>query len=922
MTAFSLIATIVLGGWLLALVLGITLVKARRDLSKARVQSRRRENSVESCPTGKDAVAQNLIVVRLELQRMGRAGQLESEESDRLLGQIDDFWKEFSLQSGAQQREQTWEERRDAGWRVLAAHGCVPQGMPPWNVWEARNSSAIQVGIAKQQARPAESLEATAAQDEPVSSEAKRTPVTQVSMSATAASASTPTLYSASPETTAVSATPEPVVPADEVASTAQQHAWLPTEPSAVEKALRTASGWPRAMMPFLIQNIGWFIGVFCFLAGSIFLISYTSGFAKAMTVCAVIFGYTGFLIWAGYQLRLKQPKARTASSALLIMGMLLVPLNFSAGARLLMSAGDSFLLWIAALVAAVIIFGVFAVAAQVISGVIDRVLSGQFPRVFLMLAACQLLAPLVVWWPIWPLLALAHGALLVLLGYGLLRYAKVWIRSIFVERRKIAYFAAGSLLYAALVAFVHLTWGAGFPGLPKGYYAPYLMSVCGLLFYLDAKFKTEVHQHSFLSRFTFFLYGLSVCALILALDATAASIITLTLAAVIYGVVLWKYLTLVPFYLLIGALGGLYALVVLQHFPDNWHFLLSLPPLFVVFAFSRWIQGLEAGRPGARRLALMSYRCAVMLLMVMALWSLIHSFAGMLAVSTAVTLAGALWWVMAIAPGPLVDGMWVESYATSLEYAAHDLRDSAWLYMVTLAMTVAVVFVPPWFGAPWDLRLAFGLTLLGALWTWLFLRVRRINPGTRQAQAEVLANSALLSVFAGLGLGGGFFANEAFNLIDLGQAIGFFSSESIGVFLLVVVFGLASGVFVSLSFSLYARWLFYAFLLTAAASVGIVKLSFFPAPSVGFGEMLAALGLWGLLWWLDRQPDEVSLLRQERAQSAGPMTLLWLVHTCMDGGTDSSRVGQKPDGGEHTSRSAVVDDEPPLLSLRGDAHV
>jgi len=32
---------------------------------------------------------------------------------------------------------------------------------------------------------------------------------------------------------------------------------------------------------PVLVQNIGWFIGVFCFIAGSLFLVSNTTGYAK-----------------------------------------------------------------------------------------------------------------------------------------------------------------------------------------------------------------------------------------------------------------------------------------------------------------------------------------------------------------------------------------------------------------------------------------------------------------------------------------------------------------------------------------------------------------------------------------------------------------------------------------------------------------
>jgi hypothetical protein len=34
---------------------------------------------------------------------------------------------------------------------------------------------------------------------------------------------------------------------------------------------MQVMAGWPALIAPFLVQNIGWFIGGFCFVAGSIF---------------------------------------------------------------------------------------------------------------------------------------------------------------------------------------------------------------------------------------------------------------------------------------------------------------------------------------------------------------------------------------------------------------------------------------------------------------------------------------------------------------------------------------------------------------------------------------------------------------------------------------------------------------------------
>ena len=62
-------------------------------------------------------------------------------------------------------------------------------------------------------------------------------------------------------------------------------HAFRPAEPGLLERTLKTVSGWHALIAPFLVQNIGWFIGGFCFVAGSVFLVSYTTGFGKAFAI-------------------------------------------------------------------------------------------------------------------------------------------------------------------------------------------------------------------------------------------------------------------------------------------------------------------------------------------------------------------------------------------------------------------------------------------------------------------------------------------------------------------------------------------------------------------------------------------------------------------------------------------------------------
>ncbi|MCB1919138.1 MAG: hypothetical protein KDJ28_04045, partial [Candidatus Competibacteraceae bacterium] len=84
---------------------------------------------------------------------------------------------------------------------------------------------------------------------------------------------------------------------------------WRPAEPGPLEKALQTMSGWPGLIAPFLVQNIGWFIGGFCFVAGALFLVANTTGFINALVVFASLLTATAFLIWAGYQFRRARPE-------------------------------------------------------------------------------------------------------------------------------------------------------------------------------------------------------------------------------------------------------------------------------------------------------------------------------------------------------------------------------------------------------------------------------------------------------------------------------------------------------------------------------------------------------------------------------------------------------------------------------------
>ena len=230
-------------------------------------------------------------------------------------------------------------------------------------------------------------------------------------------------------------------------------------------------AGWPALIAPFLVQNIGWFIGGLCFVAGSIFLVTYTTGFAKTLTSFAVLSVYTLLLLGAGYQIRRRQPALELSSSALLILGMLLVPQCRSGSP----SAPDR------AEVPGLLTLGLLAVGLGWEDCTSRQRWSPESRPCFATPAPPYLSGahvggllgvPVLALLPFWPLLVVCHGILLAILAYGVVLFTQDWLHAIFIERRKLAYYTAGTLVYATLVSFVHVTRGyQEAPVLPSGYY-------------------------------------------------------------------------------------------------------------------------------------------------------------------------------------------------------------------------------------------------------------------------------------------------------------------------------------------------------------------------------------------------------------------------------------------------------------------
>ncbi|WP_295393240.1 hypothetical protein [uncultured Thiodictyon sp.] len=747
---------------------------------------------------------ENLLLLRLELLRQVELGALAAARCRRLTDALDLLWAWHLRQGGARPDNGVWEHRRAIAWALLAHWAELPIGAPPWQapipIGERSPTDSGQAAVSP----PGPSDSAIAVDLPPIEydgrgpdSPAPPPPVpVPVPVPAMGRKVSGWAGEGEDPWTQ-----PAPG-PAPEPASN-----WRPAVPSRLEQALQALSGWPALIAPFLVQNIGWFIGGFCFVAGALFLIANTSGFVNALVVFGSLFGSAAFLLWAGFQFRRQRPELAVASSMLLTLGMLLGPLVVAVAVRLIAaSPGEGWLTAVGVLVA-VATLGAFALAAALASALMDRALRGRYPWLLTALAAVQLVVPLAAFATGWVELAALHTLLLALLGYGLWTFSGEWLRRLFVDRQRTTYYAAGMLVYTALVSFVHLTWVWPHP-LPAGYAGPFLMALCGLLLPVDAAFKEWVGKYAFLSRASFAIYGLSAVAVAVAVQSPAAAILTLAMGAVLYGWMTWRYRTLPPLYLLFGCVAGLYGLVILNALPPAWHGLASLPGLLALLGLARW----AAAR--SRNLALQCLATFALLLCTVTLWSLAWTPLG--AVSGVVTAAtAALLAYVAVRLAlrlPQADPRWANADVGAVVLA-----------------TVAVAFMPDAWHR-WELNTGFGLLALAALWTALGLHHRRLPPASRQ----VFIVAALLNVVLALGLGGLALWPDWLGRLE-------------PILLLVP----AGALLLWLGLGLRRQALLYGVLACAGAVGVLLKQRYAPGPGTGLLDFILVLVLWASLWRL-----------------------------------------------------------------------
>lgn len=850
--------------WLVSpVILLIALVVARRQIQVLRDQQVNRPGD-DPAPTEFDPTLlgagmvggssryapidlENLLLLRLELRRLLDSGDLTEDRYRQLVDELDRLWKRHLGESDARPDSEAWRRRRALAWGLLAQAADSPPGPPPWMPTAPKPAASVPV-----KAPPAAVPDHSSPAAPPLPMPVSRPPAPDSSPSPIPSAPPVPRFGPKAvehpiPRPVAEVARPAPP-PVSEIVSVDAAD-WRPVPPNSLERALHAISGWPKLIAPFLAQNIGWFIGGFCFIAGALFLIANTSGFVNALVVFASLFGASAFLIWAGYQFRRQRTELVVASNMLLTLGMLLAPLVLAVAVRLVVaSRGDSLLLVVSLLVAAATLTA-FAWATALTSALMDRVLQGHYGRLLTALAAVQLAAPLSGFAPSWQALAVLHAALLGLLGYGLSVFSGEWLRRLFVDRRLTTYYAAGMLVYTATVSFVHLTWL--WPDrLPAGYSGPFLMALCGLLFPVDAAFKEWVSKYTFLSRFSFALYGLSAVAVAVALRSTPATLLTLGMGALLYGWMTWRYRTLPPLYLLFGCVAGLYGFGLLHFVPPAWHGLAVQPGLFALLGCGRWVG------PRSRAIALQCLIVLGFLLVGLTVWSLVWNSPGWLGFATAATMAGLTYFAVRSALAlPGAEPRWT-------------CADGG----VVVLAAVAVAYAPGWAGSGWGVQTAYGWLALAALWAGLGLHDSRQTPVSR----SVWVTGALANIVLALALGG----------MTLWPTL-------LGHREPILLLLSAGGLLLWLSLGLRQQTLFYGVLACAAGMGALVKQGYFPGPSTGLAEFVLVLALWLLLWRLERRfqirirlfsasesgalerPTIEALIRQPLEQA---MALLWAV--------------------------------------------
>lgn len=108
-------------------------------------------------------------------------------------------------------------------------------------------------------------------------------------------------------------------------------------QPNPTQRLIDAASQWSAVIKPFLLDNVGWFVGAFLVVAGFVVLIVTFWGSIERnpilmnSLVYASLLVATGTFFSAAYFMRLRYPQLESSSNVLLVIVVLLIPLVFAA---------------------------------------------------------------------------------------------------------------------------------------------------------------------------------------------------------------------------------------------------------------------------------------------------------------------------------------------------------------------------------------------------------------------------------------------------------------------------------------------------------------------------------------------------------------------------------------------------------------
>ena len=234
-------------------------------------------------------------------------------------------------------------------------------------------------------------------------------------------------------------------------------------------------------------------------------------------------------------------------------------------------------------------------VVSMVASGLFARSFYRIYARVLIGICSIMMFAPLLKWMSPHPistriLLTLTGYLAAGVLAYGVVRFNREYMKTVFLGRSLTAYFTFGTLANAMVITLVILHVAACPEGLRSrtfglAHYAPLLMLLAALVFHTDIYLKAATDSARQLSRFTFVGYAIALAAVLIstlpfisrALKSLALAgpqdeflanfscAQTLLLAILVFGALAWKLGTIPPLYVMIAAICAEYYVLVTQ---------------------------------------------------------------------------------------------------------------------------------------------------------------------------------------------------------------------------------------------------------------------------------------------------------------------------------------------------------------------